>query len=191
MKSLYPLPLLVGCLLAGLAAQAPRPTTLAQQLNRELSSVEREVVPAAKAMPADKYDFAPATSMGNFAGVRTFAQEVKHIAAANYSLGSALLGSAAPVPDSDNGPDNIQTKDQIVKFLQDSFAYAHHAVDSITPANALEPAKAGARSTRLFLAAELPAHSEDHYGQMVEYLRMNGLTPPASVNQPPANPKKP
>lgn len=189
MKSLYPLPLIAGCFLVGLAAQTPKSTTLAQQLNRELSSVESEVVPAAEAMPADKYDFAPPTSMGNYAGVRTFAQEVKHIAAANYLMGGQILGAKPPVAYSENGPDNIQSKEQIVKYLRDSFAYAHQAVDSITGENALQPAQAGSRNTRLFVAAELPAHSEDHYGQMVEYLRMNGLTPPASVGQAPANPK--
>ncbi|MGH9518931.1 MAG: DinB family protein [Terriglobales bacterium] len=163
---------------------------MARDLNRQLTLVENEVVPAAEAMPADKYDFAPSDTMGNFKGVRTFAQEVKHIAASNYLMGAAVLGTDPPVKYEDNGPASIQGKDAIVKFLKDSFAYAHHAIDSVNPENALKPPGNGHRNTRLFEAAEIPVHTNDHYGQMVEYLRMNGIVPPASVGSAPANPGK-
>ncbi|HXR98135.1 MAG TPA: DinB family protein [Terriglobales bacterium] len=190
--------LLTGVLLAAVAtwAQAPSakpaatPGTIAQQLNRELASVEHDVVPAAEAMPEDKYNFAPSAAIGNFNGVRTFAQEVKHIAAANYLIAGQILNQAPPVPYEENGPANITSKADIVRFLKDSFAYAHKAFDTITLENATLPLKPGARGTRLLEAADLPAHANDHYGQMVEYLRMNGLTPPSSAGSPPANPKK-
>lgn len=188
MKTLF----IAAALVALAAAQAPaaHPVTIAQQLNQGVSAVERDVVGAAEAMPAAKYDFAPPVSMGNFAGVRTFAQEVKHIAVANYSYAAAILGEKSPVVGgpTENGPDSLRTKAQIVKFLRDSYAYAHRAVDTITVANALQPGKPGARGSRLGNAAEIPTHGNDHYGQMVEYLRMNGLTPPASATSKPANP---
>lgn len=163
---------------------------MARDLNRQLILVEHEVVPAAEAMPAAKYDFAPPDSMGTFKGVRTFAQEVKHIAASNYLMGAVVLGTDPPVKYEENGPADIQGKEAIVKFLKDSFAYAHHAIDSVTPENALQPAGKGHRNTRLFEAAEIPVHTNDHYGQMVEYLRMNGIVPPASAGAAPANPAK-
>lgn len=169
-------------------AQSSNP--MARDLNRQLTLVEREVVPAAEAMPADKYDFAPSDSMGLFKGVRTFSQEVKHIAAANYLMGAAVLGTDPPVKYEENGPADIQGKAAIVKFLKESFAYAHHAIDSVTTENALQPAQAGHRNSRLFEAAEIPVHTNDHYGQMVEYLRMNGIVPPASASAAPANPGK-
>lgn len=192
MHSLATVVLAIGGLSLALA-QAPRPAaTLAQTISRGLTQTANEVSGAAGAMPAAKYDFAPSPNQGNFAGVRTFAQEVKHIASANYSYGAAILGEKPPVDlgSGENGPDSLASKEQIVKFLRDSFAYAQHAIASITPGNALQPASGGARSSRLAVAIGIAPHCMDHYGQMVEYLRMNGLTPPASANSAPANPKK-
>ncbi|HWG37381.1 MAG TPA: DinB family protein [Terriglobales bacterium] len=167
-------------LAAGLWAQAPVPATIAQSINRQLDSTAREVIGAAQAMPEAKYDFAPSAGMGNFNGVRTFAQEVKHVAVSNYAYGAAILGEKAPVAlgPNENGPESIQGKAAIVKLLQDSFTYARNAVERVTG-----PGK------QLGVAVQIAPHCMDHYGQMVEYLRMNGLTPPASANNPPANPK--
>ena len=176
------------------------PPTIASVLNQELGIVEQQFVSAAEAMPADKYSFAPTN--GNFEGVRTFAQEVKHVATVNYEFYSALLSQDPPPGVTDNqqtnGPDSIQTKEQILKYLKDSFAFAHKATSTITARNATamlpkpRTPRAGVPSflnTRLLLASFGCAHVFDHYGQIVEYLRMNGITPPASQGQPPANPK--
>ena len=157
--------------------------TFASVIDHQLTNTEKTVVPAADAMPADKYDFAP--TQGEFKGVRTFGAEVKHMAVANYALGAGILGEKPPVdlgggPD---GPPNIKSKDEIMKFLNDSFAYAHKAVNSINETNVLEPIKSPFGSnmtTRLALAMSITGHPFDHYGQMVEYLRMNGIVPPAS-----------
>lgn len=156
--------------------------TFASVLDHQLSNTEKTVIPAADAMPADKYDFAP--TQGDFKGVRTFGLEVKHIAVANYALGAGILGEKPPVaitgPD---GPPEIKSKADIMKFLNDSSAYAHKALNSITEANVLEPIKSpfGTNmTTRLALATSIIGHPFDHYGQMVVYLRMNSIIPPAS-----------
>ena len=166
------------------AAQAKpdQKPTFALVFDRNLSGVEKEVVDAADAMPEDKFNFAP--TQGEFKGVRTFALQVKHIAVANYALGSAILGEKPPLElKGENGPDNITSKADIMKFLKDSFAYGHKATNSVTEANVLEkvPSPFGPNKvTRLSLAIGMISHPQDHYGQMVEYLRMNGIIPPAS-----------
>lgn len=151
-------------------------------------------------MPADKYDFAPTS--GNFAGVRTFAQEVKHVATINYVFSSALLGQDPPPGVLDNkemnGQDSIRTKEQIIAYLKASFTFTHQAIAAVSADNATAPLaatrtpRAGLPSflnTRLALASFDCAHVLDHYGQVVEYLRMNGIVPPTSRGQPPANPQ--
>src|SRR4029077_17851895 len=107
--------------------------TMASIMDQHLSIVEREFVSAAEAMPEDKYSFAPTS--GEFKGVRTFAEEVKHVASANYQFFSAVLGEKAK-DDGENGPDSIKTKDDILKYLKDSFALGHRAIATITEANA-------------------------------------------------------
>jgi uncharacterized damage-inducible protein DinB len=153
-----------------------------QVFDRQLSNTEREVVGLAEAMPADKYDFAPTN--GNFKGVRTFALETRHIAFELNAVASALLGESIPSQRDDNGPEDLKTKDQIVQYLKDAFAHAHRAVATLTNANLMEvtpnPFNPKATSPRVASVAIFYWHTYDHYGQMIEYLRMNGLTPPAS-----------
>jgi uncharacterized damage-inducible protein DinB len=164
------------------ASKPAEPRTTGQVLDHYIANVEGEFVPAAEAMPEDKYPFAPTN--GEFKGVRNFAQQVKHVAAVNYLIAAAILGEKPPVDTGgENGPDAIKSKAEIVKFLKDSFAYVHKAVPSISEKGALESVKSpfGERPvTRLELATWIPGHCFDHYGQMVEYLRMNGIIPPAS-----------
>jgi hypothetical protein len=186
---------LAVCMVAGAQQPAvPGPaSTIAGAMEMQLRAVEGQFVPAAEAMPEEKYSFAP--TGGNFAGVRTFALEVKHVATANFVFYSAILGQDPPAgvtaAGAGNGPDDLQTKDQIVKYLKDSFALGHKALATLTPDNAVAPLAKPPLSflnTRLALATFLLWHASDHYGQMVEYLRMNGIVPPSSQGQPPANP---
>jgi uncharacterized damage-inducible protein DinB len=174
---------LVLCSL-GLGQANEAKKTISQALDGPIKVVEGELVPAAEAMPEEKYDFAPTN--GEFKGVRTFAQQVKHVAATNYITAAAIIGEKPPVDTNDEkGPDSVKSKADIVKFLKDSFAYAHKATATITDANALEPISnpfAPVKGTRVGLATVFAWHSFDHYGQMVEYLRMNGIVPPASRN---------
>jgi hypothetical protein len=156
--------------------------TVTQVLDRTVLNVEHEFVPAAEAMPEDKFGFAPTN--GEFKGVRTFAQQIKHVAAVNYELGAAILEEKPPVDIGDeSGPASIATKADILKYLNDSFAYVHKAVQTINDKNVVETVRSPwgeGRVTRLSLATSVAWHGFDHYGQMVEYLRMNGIVPPAS-----------
>ena len=171
-------------LLTGIAlAQAAKPEpTVSQVLNSSVTNVENEFVPAADAMPQDKYSFAPTT--GEFKGVRTFAQQVKHVAAVNYILAAAILEEKSPVDTGgENGPEPVTSKADIIKYLKDSFAYLHKAALSVNDKNLVAPVKnpfGEGTVTRLALAPGAVGHCFDHYGQMVEYLRLNGIVPPAS-----------
>lgn len=174
-------------------AQPDPAPTLASVMDVQLSLLESQFVPAAEAMPEDKYAFTPAT--GDYKGVRTFALQVKHVANANFILYSAILGQDPP-PGVNfigvaNGPEDLTTRNQIVKFLRDSFALGHKALQTLTVENALTPLPKppiAFMNTRLALASFSCSHAWDHYGQIAEYLRMNGIVPPASQGQPPANP---
>ena len=167
------------------AAQAAPsgPIAPADSLNGLMNALGYEVVGAAEAMPADKYDFAPAATMGEFKGVRTFGAQVKHLAESNYEFfhGWTVPGATAVDPKTIEA---LKTKDDIVKALKDSYTYAHAAIGTITTDNAWNAGPSFLppqfKMTKASTAAFCIAHSMDHYGQMVEYLRMNGIIPPAS-----------
>jgi uncharacterized damage-inducible protein DinB len=167
------------------AAQAAPsgPIAPADSLNGLMNALGYEVVGAAEAMPADKYDFAPAAAMGEFKGVRTFGAQVKHLAESNYEFfhGWTVPGATAVDPKTIEA---LKTKDEIVKALKDSYTYAHAAIGTITTDNAWNAGPSFLppqfKMTKASTAAFCIAHSMDHYGQMVEYLRMNGIIPPAS-----------
>jgi DinB family protein len=181
---MYPAVLLVMAAALG-SAQTAKPAekfTIASVLDKSVTNIEGEIVPAAEAMPEDKYDFAPTN--GEFKGVRTFGQQIKHVAAVNYLVASTILGEKAPIDTGgENGPDSVKSKTEIVKFLKDSFAYAHKALATIDEKNVVAAIKSpfgDHPSTRLDMASVFSWHTMDHYGQIVEYLRMNGIIPPAS-----------
>lgn len=161
----------------------PPPTSLASMVDREISAVEKQLLDAAEAMPDDKFNFTPESltiSGDDYKGVRSFAVQVKHVASSNYFIWSPITGDAVPAAIKDgNGPADIKTKAEILKFLRDSFALGHKAASTLTPENMLQPVGKG-KSARLHLAEFGVAHAYNHYGQMVEYLRMNGIVPPAS-----------
>jgi uncharacterized damage-inducible protein DinB len=175
--------LLVSCSRAHAQHSDPTVTrTVGQALDFWITNTENLVVPAADAMPAEKYSFAP--TAGEFGGVRTFAQQIKHLAANNYRMAAYILNQT-PTPEqkSETGPDTVQSKTQIMEYVKGSFAALHRAVAAINEANMLEPLAASPsarQTTRLQLAVDAVAHSSNHYGQMIEYLRMNGIVPPAS-----------
>jgi uncharacterized damage-inducible protein DinB len=152
-----------------------------------LKIYEGEITGAAKAMPADKYSFAPSAAIfvpsqkvdymsPNDKGVRTFGQMVAHIAQANYYFFSTLGGAKPDVDMKAMG--DLTSKEDTVKALEGSFAYAHKQLATLTAANAFASVKDD--QTKTSMAAFGIAHMCDHYGQLVEYLRMNGIVPPAS-----------
>jgi len=156
--------------------------TVTEIMDHTVLNLEQDFVPAAEAMPEDKFDFAPTN--GEFKGVRTFAQQIKHVAAVNYELGAAILQEKPPGDlNGEAGPASITSKADVLKYLKESFAYVHKAVQSINETNAVETVRSPfgeGKVSRLGLACSVSWHGYDHYGQMVEYLRMNGIIPPAS-----------
>src|SRR6185437_12584866 len=185
--------ILSGCTLAGSAQMGSTSAKLApgtqmspvQAQDELLNLFEQDFMGVAKAMPADKYGFAPAAA--NFAssqgakydGVRTFAQEISHVTSANYYFASKILGEKMPVDG--KAINGLTTKDELLKAAAESFAYAHKALASITPENAYVAIDGvDGLHTRSVIASFISAHGFDHYGQMVEYLRMNGIVPPGS-----------
>jgi len=174
------------------ASAAPAPavgsiSTPSAALDSQLTLIEMEMMGAVKAMPADKFSFAPSTAIfasaqkTEFATVRTFAQQATHVAEANYFFANIYSGLK---PDVDvRAIEKLTSKDDVVAALAGSFAFSHKAVATLTAANAFEVIKSPEPgfATRATLAAFEVAHANDHYGQMIEYLRMNGIVPPASA----------
>ncbi|MGE5413893.1 MAG: DinB family protein [Syntrophomonadaceae bacterium] len=163
------------------AATPAAPATVASVVDAQISRIEKLVVEAAEAMPEEKYGFTPESLRvpgSTYEGVRTFAQQVRHIGASNYAIWAPLTSESIPADfRGGNGPETLKTKAEILRFLKDSFALGHRAAATLTAENMLQPA---GRSARLGGATFGVAHAYDHYGQMVEYLRMNGIVPPAS-----------
>ena len=165
--------------------QSPQsPPTIASAVDRDISAVQKQIVDVAEAMPEDKFNFSPETLNilgSDYKGVRSFAVEVKHVAASNWFIWAPLTGEKLPegLGDDGNGPSNIKTKAEIIQFLNDSFALGHRAAATLTTENMLQ-APGNGKSTRLRLAEFGVSHACNHYGQMIEYLRMNGIIPPAS-----------
>ncbi len=154
------------------SAQAAAPAAVVDQL---LGKVEEQLVPLAEAMPADKYSFAPKN--GNFQGVANFGDQLRHVAMANYSM----FGDAASLQPQMPKAGELKTKEQIVSALKQSFVFAHRAIGTLTPDNALQKVKpADGIDTRAGIMLFAIVHMNDHYGQLVEYVRANGIVPPAS-----------
>lgn len=172
---------------AGSSTAAGTITTPSKAVDSQLSLIESEMMGAVKAMPAEKFAFAPSAAIfvpgqaTDFATVRTFAQQAAHVAQANYFFYAAVSGLK---PDVDmKGMSNLTKKEDVVAALAASFAFGHKAIATLTVANAFEVIQIQEPGiyTRATLAEFGVSHAFDHYGQMVEYLRMNGMVPPASA----------
>jgi uncharacterized damage-inducible protein DinB len=167
------------------ASDAGKPMAPAKALDVMLTQLEIEVMGVAQAMPAEKYSFAPAAetfapgSPARFGTVRTFAGQLTHIAGANYHFYSLVSGTTPPA--ASKQVRDLKTKDEILAALKQSFAYSHAQIMTITPQNAFLGIQGlDGFHTPATLAAFAVAHGYDHYGQLVEYLRMNGVVPPGS-----------
>jgi hypothetical protein len=173
---------------------APAPPTVApgaavdpaKSFDAVLTRVEGLWMGAAQAMPADKYGFTPSPAIFvpgqkvQYDGVRSFAQIVTHTIQANYTYFSSVGGIKPDVDTAAIG--KLQSKDEIVKALAETFAFAHKAVANVTVANAFQSVR-GVQTPASFFAGGI-GHAEDEYGQAVEYLRMNAIVPPASEPKP-------
>lgn len=146
-------------------------------------NLEKILVATAEAMPDEKYDFAP--TAGEFRGVRNFARQIKHAAAVHYLVAASLMGEPPPADAADErGPDAVRAKADVVKYLKDSLAYLQKAAATIDEKTAFAPIRnpfGPGMQTRVGVVVAAIGHSMNHYGQIVEYLRMNGIVPPATA----------
>lgn len=174
------------------AGKGPQPSagtiaTPSQAFDSQLTLIEHEMMSAVEAMPAEKYAFAPGPAIfvpgqkTQFEGARTFAQQVTHVAEANYFFYGIVSGLK---PDVDTWAiEKLTNKEDAVAALAGSFRFAHKAIATLTATNAFELIKSPEPGfqTRATLAAFGISHAWDHYGQIAVYLRMNGIVPPASA----------
>lgn len=173
--------MLLACpgVLFGQVRKITPPTSMVEVFDRSIDGPERATLALAEKMPDSLYNFAP--KRGAFKGVRTFAQMAKHIAVANYQMGAALLREKMPIEPGphETGPDSLNSKADVVKFLRESFVYLHKGIARLNEHNFMEVVELpeGGRVPRLSVVTAAIAHPWDIYGQMIEYLRMNGIDP--------------
>jgi uncharacterized damage-inducible protein DinB len=162
------------------AQQADIPKNLADSVGYTLKFTEQQFINVAEAMPEEKYGFIP--TAGEFKGARSFAEQVKHVACANYGFFNQIEGKTPPEHCEKGGPSPAKTKSELLKYLRDSFAYGDRILSTINARNALDRVEGpyAGPNTRLGMAVTAVWHVTDHYGQIVEYLRMNGIVPPAT-----------
>jgi uncharacterized damage-inducible protein DinB len=181
MKTIAVLTLLVLVMSVGALAQQPSPSpkNIPDSINFIWNDVEKDFTSLAEAMPEDKWDFKP--TQGEFKGVRTFGEEVKHVACANEAWAKQIEGEKAPARCDIGGPNPAKTKKEILAYLRDSFSMVDKAIGNTGGDNLLHATPGpywGANRLSALIATVW--HVSDHYGQLVEYLRMNGTVPPAS-----------
>jgi hypothetical protein len=172
--------ILLGAVPARVTAQSPPPPTVSSTIGQWWQMIEQSFIDAAEAMPEDKWSFKP--SDGAFDGVRTFAEQVKHVACSNEAFFAEIQKREPPPGCETGGPNPAKSKPELLKYLRQTFADMGTAIGSLTPGNALDAASGryGGQSTRLGLITLAVWHASDHYGQLVIYLRMNNIVPPAS-----------
>ena len=168
--------------------------TVASALLRGMKYQEYQIRSAAEAMPEVKYSYRPAE--GDFkdekpefgpAEVRTFAEQVKHLACSNFGFAAELDRQKPPEACDKGGPSPARSKKELLIYLRDSFAAIHKSLSAITAQNMYEPIEGpyAGPNTRLGIATVVIWHCADHYGQMTLYLRLNNIVPPASRANPP------
>jgi hypothetical protein len=145
--------------------------------DKQLSATEHDFMELVEAMPADRFNFVP--TQGAFKNVRNFGVQARHVAFCLNEVAVALLGEPMLPHTDQEGPVNLTSRDEIVRYLKDAFAHAHKAIGTLTNENLLEqitdPYSEKLRTTRVEAAGIFFSHTYDHYGQMVEYLRMNNV----------------
>jgi uncharacterized damage-inducible protein DinB len=166
-------------------AQAQQAPTTAGIMTGQLKTLRAEIVPLVEAMPAEKISFVPPASLGLFEKSRSFLLQATHVAAVNYAVCSAILAEKNPTDmgANENGPASIRSKQDAVRYLNESFDYCEKALKTLTAENFTElvPSPFGQGKMPKGAAASIAAwHGFDHYGQMALYARMNGVVPPAS-----------
>lgn len=168
-------------------SQTPKPAealpTARQEIERWIATSEKGILGLAEDMPDDKYNFVPPGE--GFRGVRSFAKQMKHVGAVLQLVSAHLLGEKESADAADErGPDAVRTKDEVIKYVKDSYAYLRKAAATIDEKNAFAAIRnpfGKAPLTRMSLMNSALVHTANHYGQMVEYLRMNNIKPRGSM----------
>lgn len=161
------------------AQNTPASKTIPESMNYMWKMVEKDFTDLADAMPEDKWNFKP--MQGAFAQARTFAQQVKHVACGNEAWAKKLAGEKPPERCDVGGPNPAKSKREIMAYLRESFAMMDGEIEKTRPENLLSAVQGPyAGSNRLEIMTSALWHASDHYGQLVEYARMNGVVPPAS-----------
>lgn len=176
------------------SAELSRSETPGKALVRQFGDQEYEVRAAAEAMPAEKWDYRPAEGLFKSekpelgpTEVRTFAEQVKHLACSNFAFAAELDGTKPPDRCYLGGPSPAKTPTELLVYLRDSFATLKKSLGAITAKNMYDPMDGpyATPNTRLGLAEVCIWHAAEHYGQMALYLRLNGIVPPTSRPNPP------
>src|SRR5262249_31335919 len=128
-----------------LFAQRKPPSDIPSSVNVTWASEEHDFVALADAVPAEKWSFAP--TQGEFKGVRTFAQQVKHVACGNIAFAKEMRHEPPPERCDLGGPDPAQTKDDLMKYLRDSFKLMDGEINTTNAANAMQAVGAGPYGT--------------------------------------------
>jgi len=160
------------------------PKSLSESVAGALGWAEKGFLSVAEAMPESKYSYIP--TGGNFEGVRSFGEQVKHVACAQFAFFNEVEGKIPPEHCERGGPSKAETKAELVKYLRDSFDYGDHVLATMTAQNALDRVEGpyAGPNTRLGIAVAAVWHITDHYGQLVVYLRLNGIVPPVTQQYP-------
>ena len=161
-----------------LAQTGEIPRTIADSVSGPLKIAEGQFLSIAEAMPEGKYSFIP--TAGKFDDARSFGEQVKHVACSQFAFFNEIEGKTPPESCERGGPSKAATKAELIQYLRDSFDYGNKVLEMINAQTALmrvEGRYAGPNS-RLGIAVTAVWHITDHYGQLVEYLRMNGIVPP-------------
>ena len=176
------------------AAELSAHETIASALLRQFEGEEYEFRSAAEAMPLEKFSYRPKS--GDFGDVypgygpkelRTFAEQVKHVACSNFAFAAELDAKQPPPACDTGGPSPAKTRQELVAYLRDSFKALKASLGAVAQKNMFDPIEGpyAGPNTRLGLATVAIWHVADHYGQLVLYLRLTGIVPPASRPNPP------
>jgi hypothetical protein len=154
------------------------PATIADSVAETLKFAEGNFLGLAEAMPENKYDYVP--TAGKFDDVRSFGEQVKHVACAQFAFFNEFEGKKPPDDCERGGHDPSKTKAELIRYLKSSFEYSNSIIAGLTAENALDriEGRYAGPNTKLGISVISVWHVTDHYGQLVEYLRMNGITPP-------------
>jgi uncharacterized damage-inducible protein DinB len=163
-------------------ATTPKPSAgIAAEFLNEWNQTGQKLVAMAQDFPEDKFDYKATPAE------RSFAEQLLHVAGANYYFVAAANGVKASDQHVDENPSRAtyKTRAQIVAFIQKSFADAAAIIQQQGDKGMLEAVKSPFENvmyTRATLWNFAMNHANDHYGQCVVYYRLNGLVPPESRN---------